>query len=103
MTDSTEEIPTMKHRTGASVSRRAALAGLGASGLGLALAAPVRHASAQDAAVDLTGHPVVGLWQEVAGGPMRRRCRGSSASSTSTAPTRAGMAWILARRSGSGD
>jgi hypothetical protein len=49
--------------TGRIVSRRTALAGLGASGLGLALAATTRHAAAQDAAPDdLAGHPMVGAW-----------------------------------------
>jgi hypothetical protein len=41
-----------------SVSRRAALAGLGAGGVGLAVMATARHASAQDAAA-----PLVGAWQ----------------------------------------
>jgi len=46
-----------------SVSRRTALAGFGAGGLGLALtAATARHASAQDTAGDLAGHPNVGVW-----------------------------------------
>ena len=46
-----------------SISRRTALAGLGAGGLGLALtAAAARRASAQDAASDLAGHPNVGVW-----------------------------------------
>jgi hypothetical protein len=44
-----------------SVSRRTALAGLGASGLGLALATSVRQASAQDE-TSMAGHPVVGTW-----------------------------------------
>jgi hypothetical protein len=43
-----------------SVSRRAALAGLGAGGLGLALAAAPRLVAAQD--VDLASHPIVGAW-----------------------------------------
>ncbi len=48
-------------RIGRSVSRRAALAGLGAGGLGLALAA--RQASAQDATPGATAnHPIVGTW-----------------------------------------
>ena len=47
--------------TDRSVSRRAALAGLGAGGLGLALAA--RGAVAQDATADaLANHPIVGVW-----------------------------------------
>lgn len=43
-----------------AVSRRATLAGLGVGGLGLALAA--RRASAQDAASETAGHPIVGSW-----------------------------------------
>src|SRR5215217_2550472 len=45
-----------------SVSRRTALAGLGAGGLGLALAATTRHATAQDAAAEMAKHPLVGTW-----------------------------------------
>jgi hypothetical protein len=46
-----------------SVSRRTALAGLGAGGLGLALAARGHHASAQDAApASYAGHVQVGVW-----------------------------------------
>ncbi len=49
--------------TSQSVSRRTALAGLGAGGLGVALAATVRHASAQDTTpASLAGHPLVGTW-----------------------------------------
>ena len=44
------------------VSRRTALAGLSASGLGLALAATIHHASAQDAAAEIAKHPLVGSW-----------------------------------------
>jgi hypothetical protein len=43
-----------------SVSRRTALAGLGAGGL--ALAATARHATAQDAAPEMANHPLVGTW-----------------------------------------
>jgi len=50
-----------------SLTRRAALAGLGAGGLGLALAA--RGAAAQDAAADMATHPLVGLWQYDSGWP----------------------------------
>jgi hypothetical protein len=50
-----------------SVSRRTALAGLGAGGLGLALAATARPASAQDAAAEMAHHPLVGLWQNWVG------------------------------------
>ena len=49
-------------QTGPSVSRRSALAGLGAGGLGLALAATARPAAAQDAATEMATHPLVGLW-----------------------------------------
>jgi hypothetical protein len=50
-------------RIGASVTRRTALTGLGAGGLGLALAASTHHASAQDATADaMAGHPIVGTW-----------------------------------------
>jgi hypothetical protein len=46
-----------------AVSRRVALAGLGAGGLGLALAATARDAAAQDVATDMANHPFVGFWQ----------------------------------------
>jgi hypothetical protein len=46
-----------------AVSRRTALAGLGAGTLGLALAAGARPAAAQDATAEaLAGHPLVGTW-----------------------------------------
>jgi hypothetical protein len=49
--------------TDRTVSRRAALTGLGAGSLGLALAATTRQASAQDASpVRMAGHPLVGTW-----------------------------------------
>ncbi len=44
------------------VSRRTALAGLGAGGLGVALAAAARPAVAQDAAIDMATHLMVGTW-----------------------------------------
>jgi hypothetical protein len=44
------------------VSRRTALAGLSATGLGLALAATIHHASAQDTAAEMANHPMVGTW-----------------------------------------
>jgi hypothetical protein len=50
-------------RTTDALSRRTALAGLGATGLGLALAAATHHASAQDATpTAMAGHPMVGTW-----------------------------------------
>ena len=48
--------------TDRSISRRAALTGLGAGGLGLALAARDRRATAQDAADARANHPIVGVW-----------------------------------------
>jgi len=54
-----------KHTT----TRRAALAGLGAGGLGLALA--TRGAAAQDAAADLAAHPMAGMWLAMANPPRR--------------------------------
>jgi hypothetical protein len=44
------------------VTRRAALAGLGATGLGLALAATTHHTTAQDATAEMAKHPLVGTW-----------------------------------------
>ena len=49
-------------RSATFVSRRTALAGLGASGLGLALAATARSTAAQDVATDLASQPNVGVW-----------------------------------------
>jgi hypothetical protein len=54
--------PMTKSNTGRSVSRRSALAGLGAGGLGLALASNARQASAQDSATEMAKHPMVGTW-----------------------------------------
>jgi hypothetical protein len=51
------------NRTDSSVTRRTALAGLGAGGVGLALAATARHATAQEATpATMDGHPLVGTW-----------------------------------------
>ena len=53
-----------------SLSRRTALAGLTAGGLGVALAATTRSASAQDAATEMANHPIVGVWNAMTpGGP----------------------------------
>jgi len=49
-------------QTGNALSRRTTLAGLAAGGLGLALAATARPASAQDASTDLSTHPLTGTW-----------------------------------------
>jgi hypothetical protein len=53
-----------------SVSRRSALAGLGAGGLGLALAARGGSAAARDATAEaMANHPIVGVWMVTALGP----------------------------------
>jgi hypothetical protein len=49
-------------RTRDHVSRRAALAGLGAGGLAVALGATGHPAAAQDAPTDAASHPIVGAW-----------------------------------------
>jgi hypothetical protein len=58
------------HRTDRSVSRRRALAGLGAGGLGLAVAATSRRAAAQGAAPDFSDHPLAGTWMAMANPPL---------------------------------
>jgi len=45
-----------------AVSRRTALAGLGAGGLGLGLGASARSVTAQEASVEMATHPIVGAW-----------------------------------------
>jgi hypothetical protein len=51
------------HQTESNVSRRTALAGLGAAGMGAALATRRLGANAQDATpTSLAGHPFVGTW-----------------------------------------
>jgi hypothetical protein len=53
----------MSNRTTAElVSRRSALAGLGAGGFGVAIAARALNVSAQDASADMANHPMVGTW-----------------------------------------
>ena len=58
-------------RTDRSVSRRTALAGLGAGGLGLALATTARPAAAQEQA-SLATHPLVGTWLDAGGANLSR-------------------------------
>jgi hypothetical protein len=48
--------------TDRTVSRRTALAGLGAGGLGLALTATPRLVAAQDTAAEMAKHPILGVW-----------------------------------------
>jgi hypothetical protein len=58
-------------RIATSLSRRTALAGLGAGGIGVALAAPGRLAAAQDApSADLADHPLTGTWLAMANPPL---------------------------------
>jgi hypothetical protein len=52
-------------RTTATVSRRTALAGLGAGSLGLALAATTRHAAAQEGTPANGGPDLAGSWRVV--------------------------------------
>ena len=47
-------------RSNPTVSRRAAVTGLGAAGLGMAIVA--QGTSAQDATAEMTNHPLVGSW-----------------------------------------
>ena len=56
-------------RSSTAVTRRAALAGLGAGGLGLVLAT-AHPAAAQDAAADLANHPLTGTWMGLANPPL---------------------------------
>jgi hypothetical protein len=55
-------------QTNRSVSRRAALAGLGVGGVGVALGTTSRSAAAQDTAAGMAIHPIVGTWLEVSPG-----------------------------------
>jgi hypothetical protein len=52
--------PMTTPRATDSLSRRTALAGIGAGGLGLALAAVPRLVAAKD--IDMASHPIVGTW-----------------------------------------
>ena len=63
-----------------SFSRRSAVAGLGASGLGLALATRSGTATAQDGAGDLAGHPLVGTWLAMTGGGIVPQYHGADGS-----------------------
>jgi hypothetical protein len=53
-----------------TISRRTALTGLAAGGLGLALATTCVGASAQAAATDLANHPLAGTWLAMANPPL---------------------------------
>ena len=86
----------MTTRPTTPVSRRTALAGLGAGGLGLALAATTRQASAQDTAPgSYAGHPNVGVW--MVDSPIGRAIAVYSAEGsviTAVAATQAGPAGV---------
>jgi hypothetical protein len=56
------------HRPAASVSRRTALAGVGAGSL--AFAASTRRTAAQGAAPDFSNHPLAGTWMAMANPPL---------------------------------
>src|SRR4051812_2507103 len=46
-----------------AVTRRTAITGLGAGGLGMAMAVSSHHVSAQDATpAAMAGHPIIGTW-----------------------------------------
>jgi hypothetical protein len=57
-----EEFSMTNRASDRSVSRRTALAGLGAGGLGVALSAAARPAGAQDTTAEMATHPLVGTW-----------------------------------------
>jgi len=65
-------------RSDSTVSRRTALAGIGAGGLGVAFAA--RTAAAQDGAGDLAGHPLVGSWAVMTPGGVVPQLHGADGS-----------------------
>jgi hypothetical protein len=54
-------------RSSSTVTRRSALAGLGAGSLGLAFAVTTHSALAQDAATEMANHPIVGNWMVTTG------------------------------------
>ena len=74
----------MSMRPTAQVSRRSALAGLGAGGLGLALAA--RPAASQDAAAEMASHPLVGTWAVMTPGGVVPQIHGADGSMIAAFP-----------------
>jgi len=67
-------------RPSSAVTRRTALAGLGAGGLGLAFAAVARPAVAQEGAGDLAGHPLTGTWAVMTPGGIVPQIHGADGS-----------------------
>lgn len=62
------------------LSRRTALAGLSVAGLGLALTATGRGASAQEETDDLVGHPLTGTWAVLTPGGVVPQIHGADGS-----------------------
>ena len=62
------------------LSRRTALAGLSAAGLGLALTSPARGAFAQEETGDLAGHPLTGTWAALTPGGVVPQIHGADGS-----------------------
>ena len=71
-------MPTLKPDT--AFSRRTALAGLSAGGLGLAVTATTRAAGAQDAGTDVAAHPLAGTWAALTPGGMVPQIHGADGS-----------------------
>ena len=71
-------MPADPVRPASTTTRRAALVGVGAGGLGMALAA--RGTSAQDAATDLAGHPLTGSWAVMSPGGVVPQLHGADGS-----------------------
>lgn len=83
--------------TDRSVTRRAALAGLGAGSFAVAIGAAARPAAAQDAAADLAKHPIVGTWYSLTPlGPALSNYNADGAMTVVFAPTQAGQAGVTA-------
>ena len=80
-------------RTVDPVSRRAALAGLGVGGLGLALG--TRPVAAQESGTEMATHPIVGTWYSVSPlGPALSIYGADGALTVVFAPTQAGPAGV---------
>jgi len=68
------------HDSHPPLSRRTALAGLGAAGLGLALTTSGRGVSAQEETGDLAGHPLAGTWAALTPGGVVPQIHGADGS-----------------------
>jgi hypothetical protein len=67
-------------RSPSALTRRAALAGLGTAGVGVALATTARFAAAQEGAGDLASHPMVGTWAAMTPGGVVPQIHGADGS-----------------------